>query len=213
MLTLIKRELRNQMNQLVLLVPIMLVCLFISGLDIYVYAGKFGESEEKYLFYYSSFLMVLPIVFGIFSALVCYRECNNKVLTFLHTLATTRSRIFLARCIGGIISSIVILLTIIVPYLIFRLALPFTPVFFDEFIVRYASILFLMMLAGYALGLMAGHWSGNIIKAIIASFLLPAFLIVLVLIKGFDIQSAIILSGITVAAGVIAWHRFKRMGL
>lgn len=213
MLTLIKRELRNQMNLLMLLIPAMLLYLIIVGMIVYPRFEKGHLDIGMWLCGYSFVLMILPIIFGVFGAIISYRECNNKTVTFLQTLATTRGRIFLARCIGGVVSSLVILLMFIGCYLAFRLILPFSPFLFELFLGRYAFILFLMMLAGYSLGLMAGHSNGRNTTAVCASIILSLILVNLILVKGFSVQAVLILAGVTIIAGVIAWQRFERMSL
>ena len=121
-----------------------------------------------------------------------YSDRNRKVSSFLSILATTRDQILIARIIAGILA----ILTFVIPILItaaiiFHFFLPTIPIFKNTFTDIF-SISILTSLACYCIGLLTG-WTTIRLLPVLAG--LPLFFIfaTIIIIKGFGMQSVLLL--------------------
>jgi len=212
MFTLIRREIEDTI--VVFLVAVIFAAITVSMLIFNACDphGSFSNSPVGVPSIMYESLVLVPFVFlpwlaAGFGAAQMHLDKNKKISAFLATLGTTRGRIFAARVITGFLLVSVIILPVaaadVVLLKVFaRAALPDMGFLRDIFIVA-----FLCGLACYGFGLQIGWCSNKVVPALGVLFS-GAVLLSLVFIKGFGIESMVILSLFAVAAMVRAGQKF-----
>ncbi|UCD29946.1 MAG: hypothetical protein JSV03_05575 [Planctomycetota bacterium] len=137
---------------------------------------------------------------------------EQKISTFLSTLATTPGRILTARMIVGLFLILIMFtplaLTDVVILKIFTRQAPVQIVFLMK---SFATILATFVCC-YAIGLQSG-WRTSKLMAILSGIVLSAVLLLVVAIKGFGNESIAILLLFAAASLIWTWQRFIRMPL
>ena len=149
---------------------------------------------------------------GAFVAVACgagqmNSDKNEKISTFLSTLATTRKRIMTARLIVGVF----VILLLSVPVVVTDAALLRTfsrlaPIETGVLIKPFVTI-FSVFVCCYAIGLQSG-WRTSKIMSLLSSIALAAVMILVVVIKGFGFESVLILLLFSIASLIRTWQRF-----
>ncbi len=145
-----------------------------------------------------------------------YLDRTRKISAFLSTLATSRSRILLAKVITGIL----VILTFLVPLtvtavVLIRLYAPpvllysgiYSGMVFEIFIV-----IFLTAFACYSIGLQTGWTSGKVTPTL-GGIVLACIFVPLILIKGFGLHIVVILLLFIIASLICIWHSFMTTSL
>jgi hypothetical protein len=151
--------------------------------------------------------MFLPWLLGCLGATQMYLDRNRKISAFLATLGTTRGRIFAGRVITGVLLICVIMLPIVVTDVVLLKVFPRAAVPDAWFLRNVFIVTFLCSLASYGFGLQVGYSYGKVICGL-GVFFVGAVLVSLIFIKGFGIESMVILSLFAVAALVRAGQKF-----
>ena len=215
MLTLIKREIQDILLYLIL--PYLALAILIISLAWHTashYSYNLGSSSSPFYAISNTMaeaiwlpLIILPLISAGFGS---YQMCSDrirKISTFLSTLATTRNRILAARIITGVSFILTILLPLAATYVLLYIIYPrIVPGASTFFVPRFVIIL-LASVAAYSIGMLLGQGSKMFI-AFSGSILLLAVLAAIIIIKGFGLQSCVILVLIAVAAFIRTWQKF-----
>jgi hypothetical protein len=151
--------------------------------------------------------IVLFIIFCMIGSSQMYSDRAGKISTMLSTLAVTRSHIFLARIITGILAIFLSMLLMLVAMLmvLYYFSLPIH--IFQRSIIEVFITLFLTGLGCYSIGLQVG-WTANKLMFLVGFAILAPLLITFVVIKGFDLQAISILILFDCLCLVRSYYRF-----
>ena len=154
--------------------------------------------------------IVLPIVvLGFFAMGAVQMDTDRirRISAFIMTLSASRSRILLAKIIAGVLAILTALVPLAVAVtILLRIHAPPVPIYSVMVLEVFAGT-FLAVFACYCIGLQAG-WSSHRLVATLAGLGLTCILVTLILIKGFEIEIAVILSVFIVATLIRTWHLF-----
>jgi len=206
MLTLIKRELYDQITYLVLA---SLLSLLVIGIMIYTALLDMPDAG----FALGAFtLQGLLVLFCFLGAAQMYSDRANRISSLLATLAVTRSRILAARVAAG---AIVVLLTLI-PVAVVGVALVdlLAPplAFHTRMIVEISATVTLLGFAGYCVGLYMG-WASNKVLLVVGCLVLLVLTLPLFLAKGFGGEAIVILLLLIGAMLVRTWTNYTSAAL
>ncbi len=206
MLTLIKRELYDQITYLVLA---SLLSLLVIG--IMIYAALLDMPDAGFAL--GAFtLQGLLVLFCFLGAAQMYSDRANRISSLLATLAVTRSRILAARIAAG---AIVVLLTLIPVAvvgvaLVHLLAPPLA--FHTRMIVEISATVTLLGFAGYCVGLYMG-WASNKVLLVVGCLVLLVLTLPLFVAKGFGGEAIVILLLLIGAMLVRTWTNYTSAAL
>lgn len=213
MFTLIKREIEDNIIFFIIAVIIVFVSILIT-----IYSGPMQSIISPIVNPLISsgifvFLMpFLPFVCAALGATQTYSDRNKKISTFLSTLSTTRRRILTAKIITGLLWILVVLAPIVAADIIlikyFARVLPGD----TDLFIKMITTTFLSSLACYTLGLQMG-WNQNRFFPVLGSILLAPVLILVIVIKGFGIETAVIFLLFTAVLMIRTWQRFMATSL
>ena len=206
MLTLIKRELYDQITYLVLA---SLLSLIVIGTMIYTVLLDIPDAS---LALGAFTLQGLLVIFCFLGAAQMYSDRANRVSPLLATLAVTRSGILAARVAAG---AIVVLLALI-PVAVVAIALVhvFAPplAFHRRMIVEITTTVTLLAFASYCVGLYMG-WTSNKILLVAGCVLLLVLIMPVFLVKGFGAEAIVILLLLIGAMLVRTWTNYTSAAL
>ena len=151
--------------------------------------------------------IVLFIVFCMMGSSQMYSDRAGKISSLLSTLAVTRSRIFLARIITGILAILMSLLLMLVAMLVVLNYFSLPVHLFHRSIAEVFATLFLTGLGCYCIGLQPGWTANKLMFFVNFAFLTPLF-ITFVVIKGFDLEAIAILVFFDCLCLLRAYYRF-----
>ncbi len=202
MLTLIEREFRDH---IVYFVAGILFSIIIIGS---LFSSRFTEFEEIVV------VLVIPMIFIVlFGAAAMgagqmYSDRSNKVTSFLSTLAVNRAHILTARCLVGVAVILVpfVSITAVVVVLLGG-RFPLLPVYSGT-IRDVASTAFLLTFSCYCIGLLCG-WTTNKFLPAFGCLLFPLVAMMLVVVKGFGVETMAVLMVVILASLVCIWVRFS----
>jgi hypothetical protein len=192
--------------------------LLLAALGILIAVTSVVSSEKGYgiegilaaLFYPS--IIVLLIGFPAMGVTQMYIDKNRKISAFLLTLPTTRSMIFAAKIIAGVLTILVFFIPLIVTTkILYGIYGPPIPVY-EDMIFDISSIIILTAFACYCVGLQTG-WTTSRIFPTFGSIALTVIVITLVIIKGFGLHAWIILGAFILASLVRSWQKFSTTAL
>jgi len=206
MLTLIGRELRDNLAHLILAgsfsfctVAIAIVTAYwgISWISLPI-SGIMG--------------IILVVLYTSLGAVQMYTDRTNRVSSLLATLAATRSRILAARVLTG---SLIILATLVPPLItaVAIMSLEEAPlVFYRATIAEVFATVVLTSFACYCVGLLLG-WTTIKAFPVFGLLFLMALVVLLVVIKGFVLTAIVLLLLFSVACLAHVWCRFTSLPL
>lgn len=206
MLTLIKRELYDQIAYVVLAPFISLV---IIGTMIYAVMLDIPDAS----FAFGAFVMQgLLVIFCFLGAAQMYSDRANRVSALLATLAVTRSRILAARIVAGALVVVLALVpvAVVAVVLLHMLAPPLA--FHARMIVEISTTVTLLGFASYSVGLYIG-WTSNKILLIAGNVLLLVLIAPLFLVKGFGAEAIAILLLLIGAMLLRTWTNYTTAAL
>ena len=209
MLALIKREICD--NFIFFIIAAIITVVFTS-LPIYsVLVDEMGKIPigipiSMYTIFPFLFLFV-PLICTAFGATQMYTDRNKKISTFLATMATTRKRILTAKIITGLSWICIIVVPLATAEAVLLRVYPSIVPADTSFLVKLFVILFLIYLACYCLGLQMG-WNTNKFFPILGSIAVTPVLISIIIIKGFGIETALILLLLAAASILRIWQKF-----
>ncbi|MHC5059847.1 MAG: hypothetical protein ACYTFK_02015 [Planctomycetota bacterium] len=213
MLTLIKRELIDNIAILLLaaIVPASIIVIVVKGVLTGLGWPPIGipVGMAKVLWPY---LLCGAFVAAGAGAAQIHTDNQQKISTLLSTLATTRTRILLARVIVGLLLIAIMFVPLVLADMILLRLFPRLAPLDADFLVRSFATILTIFLCSYAIGLQCG-WRSNKLMAILFSVVLSAVLILIVAIKGFGTESIIILALFTIASLIWTWQKFISMPL
>jgi len=186
MFALIKREIRDHA---VYFLAIALLCALFIALVVFgeqIYWREIAPGLAIPIF------VILFIVFCMMGSSQMYSDRAGRISALSSTLAVTRSRIFIARTITGILAILISMLFMLVAMLIvlYYFSLPIH--IFRRSIAEVSVTMFLAGLGCYCIGLQLG-WTTTRVMLLIGPAILTPLLITFVVIKGFDLQAITLL--------------------
>lgn len=201
MLTLIKRELES--NAVHLGLPF---CLNFLVIGILIHHMVFKGTEYPpigvpLIMYKMQWLplVVLPLLFAAMGAAQMYYDRSRKISAFLATLATTRTRIFLARLIVGVFFILITNLPLVITDAILLRVYPRLVPIDLSLLTRMFLVAGCVNLAAYAIGLLLGFRPTRFFP-VLPALLFCALLLSLIVIKGFAVVTMSLLLIIAAAA-------------
>ena len=214
MLTLIKREFSAVLPFLAL--PLLFAFLVITAvISQTVYRMPHMPSTGISSIMYKAFWMpifILPFISAGIGAQQMYSDRSRKISAFLCTLTTSRRRILTARIIVGSSYFLLILLAMAIAYALLLARFPSLVPFDATFLIMLFITAATVNLACYSIGLLIG-FSANKFLPILGSILFVAVLIALVIVKGFGLQSNLILLVVAGAAMFRTWQKYSTTSL
>ena len=157
-------------------------------------------------------IFILPFISAGIGSKQMYSDHSGKISAFLCTLATSRSRILTARIIVGTSQFLSVLMAMAITDILLRARFPSLVPFDITFLIMLFITATTVNLACYSIGLLIG-FSANRFLPILGSILLVAALIALVIIKGFGLQSNLILLVVAGAAMFRTWQKYATASL
>ena len=148
---------------------------------------------------------------GAFVAVACgaaqmHGDKNEKISTFLSTLATTRRQIMAARMIVGVFVILILSVPVFTDIALLRTYSRLVPVETSVLIKPLVTI-FSVFVCCYAIGLQSG-WRTSKIMSLLSSLVLAAVMVLVVVIKGFGFESVLILLLFSIASLIRTWQQF-----
>jgi len=213
MFTLIKRELIDNIALLLLaaIVPAIIITIVIKGVLEGVAYLPIGIPVIMVRILWPYLLCGAFVAAGCGAAQM-NDDSQRKLSTFLSVLATTRGRIFIARTVLGVMLILIMFVPLVVTDVVL-LKIFARPVPLDmNFLIRSFATILATFVCCYAIGLQVG-WRSSKLMAILFGVALSAALILVVAIKGFGVESIIILVLFTVASLIWTWHKFLSLPL
>jgi len=141
-----------------------------------------------------------------------YTDRTRKISAFLAALPTTRAWIFAARVTAGLLAIVIFLVPLgIAGAVVIDLRTEQVPLLAGV-LVDVMRSLFLACLAGYAMGLYAG-WNRRSLLPTLGAVPLALLIPLLIIIKGFGLDVAVILMALIVACLTATWCRFSSSSL
>lgn len=208
MLALIKREVRD--NFVFFIIAAIITAIFASIIIYSVLVGERGRIAIGIpMGMYSVFwlLLSMPLICTAFGATQTYTDRSKKISTFLATMATTRRQILTAKIITGLLwIGIIIVPLAAAEAILLRVSPPIVPAD-TSFLVKPFITLFLICLACYCMGLQIG-WNTNKFFPILGSIAVTPVLMSIIIIKGFGIETALILLLLSIASMIRVWQKF-----
>ena len=157
-------------------------------------------------------IFILPFISAGMGAQQMYSDRSKKISAFLCTLATSRSRILTARIIVGTSQFLLVLMAMVITDVLLLARFPSLVPFDVTFLIMLFITAATINLACYSIGLLIG-FSANRFLPILGSILLVATLITLVIVKGFGLQSNLMLLVVAVAAMFRTWQKYATTSL
>ena len=213
MFTLIKRELRdNWISFLVVLAYVALILFILIGNTIFV-RMKFPVGIPICMTSKFPLFIFVPVIIAWVSGSQIFLDRSRKITGFLCTLAATRGQVFAARIITGLLLVSVVTGAIALTYYILlkyytKFILPFDIAPF----LRIFATCFLLCVACYSLGMLAGNMR-YLLLTIATGLILSAIVISLIIIKGCGVQSWLLLLFITTGALWADWQKCMQTSL
>jgi ABC-type transport system involved in multi-copper enzyme maturation permease subunit len=208
MWTLIRREFEDVFASMLLTLIMVILGIII---EISVILSNKGVEDKGFQYgvfivvAFIYFMIIFPLMFCIHGADQIARDRTRKVSAFLCTLATTRSRIFAAKLIVGLIHILAMFIPFAVINMFFAdwLAEPFFDV--STFWHRLLAMLFFVSVTAYCLGIMFGERVTPPILHVLFAFIVCFVLAGLVFIKGPSPATDFFL--LVMSVGAVAYSR------
>lgn len=214
MLTLIKREIQDHLLMFIIAAAVTTIftCIVVYNVVLAIPSSPPIWVPEIMLYVLAWFTPFLLLVSAGLGATQMYSDRSKKISNFLITLATTRRRILAAKIIAGLLWILLAFMPLIAADIILlRLFPPMVPLDII-FPVKIVTTILLAALCCYTLGLQMG-WQTNKRSAILGGTLIAPILLTVIIIKGFGVQTAIILLLFTVTMLIRTWQRFMSTAL
>jgi hypothetical protein len=201
MLTLIAREIRDNLVYLLAFCAISLVTI---GILVTMFLnGMYGPAIP----FAALMLLVLFLGFSVLGMAQMYGDRANRISPLLSTLAVTRDRIFAARVLAGGFAILLALVPILITAVVLlRLFVPPFE-FYQRMVVEISIASILMAVACYSIGLVVGGTTSRI-WLIVGTLLLLALCVSLFVAKGFGPSVMLILVALIGALLVRTSHTF-----
>jgi len=206
MLTLIGRELRDNLAHLILTAFFSLCTVAIAIVTAYWGIPSAGLLIAVIMG------IILVILYTTLGAAQMYTDRANRVSSLLATLAATRGRILVARVLAGVL----IILASLAPLLITAVAIASLEdmplAFYRGTIAEVFATAVLASFACYCVGLLLG-WTTIKAFPVLGLLFLMALVVLLVVIKGFVPTAIVLLLLFSIACLVHVWYRFTSLPL
>ena len=209
MLALIKREVRDNFGFFIIAIILTVVFTLVLIYSILIdEMGKMPIGIPIVMYTIFSFLLAfLPFICTSFGSQQTYTDRSKKISTFLATMATTRRQILTAKIITGLLWICVIIVPLATAEAILLRVFPSIVPADTGFLVKLFITLFLICLACYCFGLQMG-WNTNKFFRTLGGLTLTSVLMSIIIIKGFGIETALILLFLSIASMVRIWQKF-----
>jgi len=214
MLTLIKREIEDNFGLFIIGLATSLIYVCWLSTTVAMQAEKWVPTGLNGAMY-NIFILLIPVTAFLATALgsaQMYKDKNQKISAFLLTLATTRNKIISARIIAGLILILMVIVPIAITELILVQVFPVLIPYPKTLIIKIFVTMFLMSLCCYSVGLTVGDNKRRHISQI-AGGIITVIILTLIIIKGFGIETALMLVIITAALLGKVWQKFSTAAL
>jgi len=206
MYTLIKREIEDHI--IYFLGALILSLLFTASIAAKGFGGEPVEGLRTTLAAIGITLACATIVICALGMSQMHTDKNRKISAFLSTLPVSRNQILAARVITGLLALLVLLAAPAITVEILLSTLRQEEAIYKYFTVEIFSAVYLLGLGVYCTGLMCGFSSSKIV-ATLGSLVLSVVLLTIILIKGPDIETLIILLVYVSASLAYTWRKFS----
>jgi len=214
MLTLIKREIEDNMGLFILGLVVTLIYVCVLATVVTMNSPKqFPTGLDRII--YSIFGSLIPVSAFLAAALGAaqmYKDKNQKISAFLLTLATTRNKIISARIIAGLIWILMVIVPIIITEVILIQIFPVLIPYPKGYIAQLFVTMFLMSFSCYSVGLIVGNNKRRNLSQI-AGGIITIIILTLIIIKGVGADTALILIILTVGLLGKVWQKFSTAAL
>jgi hypothetical protein len=223
MLTLIKREVEEILIFSILPVAFTVIFMCVlgyklpwdwAGPELHVSFTDISRSVREKLHVGCMVLFfVFPLMAAVLGTIQMRTDLSKKISTFLSTHATTRDQILTARILVGITFLFLLVLAVFILYLSWLVDSDlYTLPGVGSFFIRIFSGIFVLSLACYSMGLLLG---ANLLRLISSTvpIIVISIIAFLVIIKGFGLQSFLLLLIIAAASLIRLWQKFTTMPL
>lgn len=157
-------------------------------------------------------LAILPFLSARVGSFQMYFDRNRKISSFLSTLPTTRCRLLIARILTGCACILLAIVPLILTDIILLTYYPRLIPIDLGLLVRMFVVAVLLNLAAYSLGLLLG-WHPTRLIRYFAAIVLAAPLIAIVIVKGFGLQTSLLLILVTLAALTRTYQQYTETPL
>ncbi len=214
MLTLIKREINdNLIFYLAAIIAAMASIFIMVSLSVPLIKHEPPIGVPKFMHRTLwSLLPFLAVAAAALGSTQMYIDKGKRISTFLSTLATSRTRILAARIIAGLAFILLVLLPIAAVDMILLNIFPRLMPVDMSFLVNVFIVTFLSALLGYSVGLQSG-WNSNKLFPTLGSIAITPLLLTVIIIKGFGVETMVILLLLTVAMLIRTWQKFLSTAL
>jgi ABC-type transport system involved in multi-copper enzyme maturation permease subunit len=206
MYTLIKREIEDHI--IYFLGALILSLLFTASIAAKGFGGEPAEGLGIILAAIGITLACATIVICALGTSQMHTDKNRKISAFLSTLPVSRNQILAARVITGLLALLVLLAAPAITVEILLSTLRQEEAVYRYFTVEIFSAVYLLGLGVYCTGLMCGFSSSKIVVTL-GSLVLSVVLLTIILIKGPDIETLIILLVYVSASLAYTWRKFS----
>ena len=203
MLTLIKREIYDHIAYFLAAVILAAAMIFVICFSVFAI-----DPEDTPMFLFG--LLTPGIVIFLFGSTgmgvsQMHLDRNWKISAFITTLPATRSQIFIARVIAGLLAILLFFIPLIIANIIlYGFFVSPVPVY-KEIIFDIFTVSFLITLSSYFIGLQTGWTTKRVIPSL-AGLFLTCVLVTLVIIKGFNNYISFLLV-LFIIASIIRVHQ------
>lgn len=158
------------------------------------------------------YALILFLLSAVLGATQMFSDLSQKKSSFLVTLATTRQRILSAKIFAGLLWILMFLSPIIIFEILMLTVFPRLAPPEITFPLEILTTCFLASLCCYMLGLQMG-WQTNRRSAVLGSIILAPLLLSVIIIKGFCVQTIIILALLAITMFIRTWQKFMSTSL
>jgi len=211
MLTLIKREIWDH-------IVYFLGAAIFSAVFAFITIVVVRESLEDTRTAVYAMTLFLPVIitaalgFTAMGASQMYIDKLKKVSALLVTLPVSRAQILIARIVTGILAILTFLVPLFITVVVMLRVVSPSELRYQVYrgiVFEVSGVIFLMSAAFYCIGLQAG-WTVNKFTPTLGALVLTCILVPLIVIKGCELQLAVILMLFIIASLVRTWSKFMR---
>jgi len=210
MLTLIKREIQDHV--LYLIGSVILAVILIVGLTTFAFQQGTRIDWDDLIAPVIPLAIIIMLGFCAMGVSQMYTDRNKRISAFVSTLPVTRTQILFARIATGILTILILLAPLGVTItILIRWFEPPIPIY-NGIIFDVSLTMFLMIFACYCIGLLTG-WNPSKVTPTLGALALTCILVLLVIIKGFGWEIAMILVAFIAASLIRTWQTFTSTSL
>jgi len=214
MLTLIKREIEDNMGLFILGLVVALIYIGLLTTGVTMNAPRQMPTGLNRIIYsiFGSLIPVTALLAAALGSAQMYKDRNQKISALLLTLATTRNKIISARIIAGLIWILMVIVPIVITEVIIIQVFPVLIPYPKGYIIQLFVTMFLMSFSCYSVGLIVGNNKRRNLSQI-AGGIITIIILTLIIIKGVGIDTALMLIILTTALLGKVWQKFSTAAL